>query len=154
MCEERRATIQMTTMEHNGSSKTILSLNLNRVHILLSILLTLIGILGGCRMAGQWIKSAVRDEISDEIKGQLESDAMKALISQEFKDQLDIFHEKAQPAIMKSINSLDVRIDALEERREANAAKLDFMAEQLGRLNDRVDILIQRIPPRGGPDGT
>lgn len=74
----------MTKMDDDGHSSVVVSINLKRVHLFLSVLVLLITLVAGAASAGHWIKQSIR-----------------SVAQEEFKNQLTVFHETAIPQIEK-----------------------------------------------------
>ena len=137
MGNNRRATFQKTVVESGEKPRTIYSVQWEKIHWIFGSIGAVVAIL----LFALTVRATITNDIRDVAR-------------QEFRIQLDEFHESAQPAIRTMI---DERIDAahaihaIEAERarrqeaSAHASELRLIAETLARLDERLESIEKRL---------
>lgn len=127
MCKEQRATFSKAVIEDNGTSETYYSANIKRRTAMLGLVAVVVAIATGMLT----LRTAVIDGIRD-------------VAGQEFRQQLDTFHNVAKPEIYKVIDTkVELHHRASEiiavERTESIRGDINAIKGQITDLKQKSD---------------
>lgn len=144
MCNERRATFQKVMMEDNGTVHHAYSLTMSRVQVWVSVFVGLTVLIASLFGSVAWIHASV-----------------KHVAETTFDEQLDVFHDKAQPAMrsliderievhrLASAGDLAAQLAGIEKRlttlETTVAVELPNVRKAVDKNSDKLDLLILKV---------
>lgn len=137
MLQERRATFAKVLIENGEDAKTIYSFRLEKIHWVFAILASVAAIVVALVVLRGAVYASVQEVAGDT-----------------FRQQLDVFHKEAKPAIRKLIDekiedAATFYIAAADEKDHVvelnHAEALSGLAVVLGRMDERLGSIERRL---------
>lgn len=138
--ERQRATFQKTDCE----GEVVFSLNLNRMQVLLTLLVTLVTLSGSCVGAVHWARSAVRETLDRDFHV-MATQYYHGVIDERDAEMHRIINERLQRYKIEAEAPFERRLDVIETRLRTLETHVEILVEQGKHQRDVNEELLRRV---------